>query len=94
MRNQALSEFLLKASASERATCWLGLSDLATEGTFVTTEGLPQPYSNWQGGEPDNAGGVEDGAVLDATFSSGQVTGLWRDWNIDNPLPFLCEWDR
>lgn len=94
VRNQALSEFLLKASASERATCWLGLSDLATEGTFVTTEGLPQPYSNWQGGEPDNAGGVEDGAVLDATFSSGQVTGLWRDWNIDNPLPFLCEWDR
>jgi Lectin C-type domain len=39
---------------------WIGLSDAQNEGTFVWDSGEPYVYANWCGGEPNNAGGVED----------------------------------
>ncbi|OFW24140.1 MAG: hypothetical protein A3G21_20500 [Acidobacteria bacterium RIFCSPLOWO2_12_FULL_66_21] len=39
---------------------WIGLSDAATEGTFVWVTGQPLTYSNWSSSEPNNSGGAED----------------------------------
>eukprot|EP00600_Ochromonadales_sp_CCMP1393_P001522 CAMPEP_0174989778 /NCGR_PEP_ID=MMETSP0004_2-20121128/20924_1 /TAXON_ID=420556 /ORGANISM="Ochromonas sp., Strain CCMP1393" /LENGTH=586 /DNA_ID=CAMNT_0016243251 /DNA_START=85 /DNA_END=1846 /DNA_ORIENTATION=- len=53
---------------------WLGLSDTATEGTFVWNDGCNTLYQNWRtwDGEPNNAGGNEDYVTL--------YTGGFGDW--------------
>ncbi|HSD86851.1 MAG TPA: C-type lectin domain-containing protein [Kofleriaceae bacterium] len=41
-------------------SAWIGISDLAVEGTYVTEAGMAAPYLPWNVGQPDNSGGVED----------------------------------
>ncbi|MCY2961819.1 MAG: FG-GAP-like repeat-containing protein [Planctomycetota bacterium] len=56
---------------------WIGLNDIATEGQFVWANGEPFSYANWNSGQPDNAGGVDDAVEL-------QPGSSWR-WNDANP---------
>ncbi len=49
---------------------WIGISDIATEGTFVTVTGAPQPaFLPFANGEPDDGGpaGEEDCLRLNAS---------------------------
>ncbi len=39
---------------------WIGFNDVASEGTFQWADGSPVTYTNWNPGEPNNSGGVED----------------------------------
>jgi hypothetical protein len=57
---------------------WMGLDDIASEGTFVTISGSPPAYTSWSSGEPNNYGSGED-------CSHGNWSGL--NWN-DIP----CDW--
>ncbi|KAI8521387.1 hypothetical protein Bbelb_011410 [Branchiostoma belcheri] len=51
----------------------IGFNDKTTEGTFTWLDGLPTTFSNWEPGEPSNAGGNEDCAEI------VHDTGLWND---------------
>lgn len=51
--------------------CFIGATDQATEGTWVTVNGSAVPYINWNAGEPN--GGVNDNF---ATINNG---GTWND---------------
>lgn len=53
---------------------WIGFNDVANEGAFVWSSGEASTYTNWNGGEPNNSGGVEHYTEM---FGSG--TGLWND---------------
>ena len=38
---------------------WIGVNDLANEGTFVNNDGTPFDYNNWRDGEPNNVNGED-----------------------------------
>ena len=55
---------------------WIGFNDEASEGTFVWSSGEPVAFTNWNAGEPNNSGGVEDYAEMLGSNSK------WNDLNL------------
>lgn len=77
----------LYASAKTRddGPWWIGLSDRATEGTFVWQDGSPATFTYWKKGQPDNDACHEDcGALKD------DADGRWHDTHCGLPRPFVC----
>ena len=37
-------------------TCWIGLNDIANEGTFVWADGTDSTFTYWSTGEPNSSG--------------------------------------
>ncbi|MEQ8329920.1 MAG: right-handed parallel beta-helix repeat-containing protein [Longimicrobiales bacterium] len=72
---------------------WIGLSDAATEGTFVWVTGEPFSFSNWSVGEPNNLAGedyVEMFSNLewnDAPNAHGFTTSYLVEFPTGGPLP-------
>lgn len=57
---------------------WIGLTDLAVEGSFVWDDGTPLQYSNWHAGEPNDGG--NDPIAEDCVIIAGARTGKgWDD---------------
>jgi gliding motility-associated-like protein len=51
---------------------WIGYTDVVTEGTFLWLDGSPFGYTNWNTGEPNNAGGNENCTQM-------YPNGTWND---------------
>jgi hypothetical protein len=58
---------------------WIGLNDIAVEGQFRWTSGEPVTYTNFEGGEPNDAGGNEDFVAM--YYPGYHSPGVWNDWN-------------
>jgi hypothetical protein len=71
---------------------WIGVSDLVTEGQFVTVknETIPPHYQRFVAGEP--SGGIDQNCVQILT-SSGSNDGFWDDTGCNNTRRYLCECD-
>ncbi|MBA4175275.1 MAG: hypothetical protein C0505_01725 [Leptothrix sp. (in: Bacteria)] len=54
--NSAAEENAIKAYFGTATLFWIGLNDVASEGTFVWSSGEAVTYTNWSGGEPNNLG--------------------------------------
>ena len=63
---------------------WIGFNDEASEGNFVWVTGEPVTYTNWNPGEPNNAGNEDY-----AQFVGG---GKWNDLP-NTSLPYVIEFD-
>ena len=63
---------------------WLGLTDLAVEGTFEWVDGSVPGYTAFAGGEPNDWGGNEDCTEL-------WSNGTWNDLNCESTLRAICE---
>ncbi|XP_061044804.1 low affinity immunoglobulin epsilon Fc receptor [Eubalaena glacialis] len=70
IRSQEEQDFLTKHS-NKRAS-WIGLRDLDIEGEFIWMDSSPLGYSNWQPGEPNDAGQGENCVMM-------QGSGQWND---------------
>jgi len=68
------------------ASRWfIGLDDLALEGTFVWVDDSPLGFSSWGPTEPNNTGGLESCVVLYAG------DGSWNDQQCATASEFICE---
>ena len=54
---------------------WIGLNDVAVEGTYQWVDGSPVGYLNWNAGEPNNGAGGEDYTLI----VKDSATGAWND---------------
>ena len=63
---------------------WIGFTDEAVEGQWRWVTGEPVTYTNWNGGEPNNAGNEDY-----AQFVGG---GNWNDLP-NTSLPYVLEFD-
>lgn len=98
IENMAENVFVRNAANSafgNNTTLHIGGNDLTTEGAWVWDgsdpfwngggNGTPvnNRYTNWDGGEPNNSGGVEDCLEM-------KVDGLWNDLSCTNITRFAC----
>jgi hypothetical protein len=65
---------------------WIGLSDRAVEGQFVTVTGETGDVRPWASGQPDNGGGNENCAQM-------KTGGTIDDDQCGNPHKYVCECD-
>jgi hypothetical protein len=68
------------------AETWLGITDVATEGTFLTVRGAPPPFVLWSTGEPNNDPG-------DADCVRVLANGRYADDRCVAGHPAICECD-
>lgn len=85
IRNSADATYLLNAMsmAGITETVLIGYNDLNTEGTFVWHSGDAATYSNWNSGEPNNAGNED--------YTTIETSGGWNDVNTANTYKYLLE---
>jgi hypothetical protein len=68
------------------AKVWIGYNDRSQEGNWDWTGGFAEVYSNWNGGEPNNAG-AEDCAEM-------YSTGGWNDARCSGSNTFVCTYSQ
>ncbi len=83
--DSAAENAVLDARAGNRAV-WLGMSDRATEGTWITDLGGTQAYFNWASNQPDDFFEEDCAEALDG--------GTWNDIDCSNQSRrYVCECD-
>lgn len=65
-----LGELQAIATLAGAQRFWLGITDAATEGTWLTTKGVPATFLPWAPGEPNMSGNNQDDFVEGITATS------------------------
>lgn len=66
---------------------WIGISDIATEGTWINSLGMPQTFLPWQPPAPDNAAGGQGEDCVEALSATHTI----NDRRCNQSLPAICE---
>jgi hypothetical protein len=84
---QAETDYIISvALAGPYTDIWLGVSDHATEGTYLDVTGAAPP-TNWNGAEPNNLTNNEDCVQA---FDNGR----WNDTQCAFQYHYICECDQ
>ncbi len=92
--NKFVADIIAAATEDES---WIGITDEAQEGTWLTVTGQPLAFTNWLQGQPDNKQSREHFALMTNREYLGQRPGWkWCDRNnqdlsLHEP-GFVCEW--
>lgn len=62
---------------------WVGVTDAATENTFLNVKGMPQVFLPWEAGQPDDAGPGEDCVIIQSS--------KFRDERCSTKYRAVCE---
>ena len=80
--NDAVELAALGALAAATTRFWIGLTDAATEMTWLTVKGDPAPYLSWENGQPDDSNPGEDCAASNATEMRDERCNNTQLWAI------------
>ncbi|KAG8442809.1 hypothetical protein GDO86_011571, partial [Hymenochirus boettgeri] len=86
--NDSLYDYVRK-SVGSNVEIWIGINDLATEGTWVDTSGSRISFKHWEKEittQPD--GGKQENCASLSTVAIGK----WFDKNCKTELPFVCHY--
>ena len=85
---QVQAEILMRASTV--LTAWIGLTDSASEGTFLWPDGTPFTYARWNtdSGEPNNNGEAPGEDCVQIVAEWGY---RWNDAACSRSFPAICE---
>ncbi|MCB9791727.1 MAG: FG-GAP repeat protein [Alphaproteobacteria bacterium] len=76
----------LYPAATTRGRWWVGLSDVASEGSWVwLDDSSPTGFSAWASNAPSSSTDANCAAINSPT------AGAWRDLDCEEPLFFICE---
>ena len=78
------AELAAISTLSAASASWVGISDIATENTFVTVKGAAATYLPWDSGQPDDNGG-EDCVMIQTSASK------LRDERCSTKYRAVCE---
>jgi len=78
----------LDTAAGAATNHWLGITDAANEGTYLSVFGGTQTYLPWEPPAPDNAGG---GQGEDCVESLNSATHTINDRRCNDKLAAVCE---
>jgi hypothetical protein len=70
--------------AAANTDYWIGVSDQATEGTYLNVKGAAQTFLPWDVGQPNNVNNSDCVLVH-------QTNRTWNDMLCVNTLPAVCE---
>ena len=82
-KSKAENDF--NASLIPNEDIWIGINDIATEGSFVAVDGRQVSWTKWDKNEPNNLGANED-AVEIRPYRRND----WNDLNASNSKRFVC----
>jgi hypothetical protein len=85
-------------SAVGWSDAWIGITDEATEGQWLTVDSKPVSYTNWFTGQPNDKANQEHFALMTNVIAGGEsINWRWSDQpNQTQALHkpgFVCEWD-
>jgi hypothetical protein len=85
LRSQEENDWIASIFGHDRA--WIGLNDLAVEGSFEWSSGEPVTFANWAPGSPGGFTPDQDRVAIAGS------TGTWEDWFANTVYPAIVEVD-
>ncbi|CAE8585944.1 unnamed protein product, partial [Polarella glacialis] len=86
--SKAENDFLVEWVLASGQTYWIGLNDVANEGTWEYTDGANSSWKNWADLQPElTLSNIEDCGVITGSDGAGQ----WRDESCTVVRKYMCK---
>ena len=87
-RSEAENDFIAGLIPNEHI--WIGVNDIANEGSFVAVDGDPLSWTKWDSGEPNNQGYNEDAVEIRQGSVHQTIPKSWNDSLGSLSRKFVC----